>query len=157
MEGTRPLLVEIQALVCHSNFGIPRRQTTGTDFNRVNLLMAVLEKRSGVQLAACDAYVNITGGMKVLEPAIDLGIVLAVLSSFRNVELNPKLVAFGEVGLSGEVRAVSMAAWRVAEAEKLGFEVCILPAVCVKECAKQSRMEIVGVKTVQDAMEWLFS
>lgn len=157
MEGTRPLLVEIQALVCHSNFGIPRRQTTGTDFNRVNLLMAVLEKRSGVQLAACDAYVNITGGMKVLEPAIDLGIVLAVLSSFRNVELNPKLVAFGEVGLSGEVRAVSMAAWRVAEAEKLGFEVCILPAVCVKECAKGSRMEIVGVKTVQDAMEWLFS
>ncbi len=89
--------------------------------------------------------------------AIDLGIVLAVLSSFRNVELNPKLVAFGEVGLSGEVRAVSMAAWRVAEAEKLGFEVCILPAVCVKECAKGSRMEIVGVKTVQDAMEWLFS
>ncbi|MDE7270908.1 MAG: DNA repair protein RadA, partial [Acetatifactor sp.] len=98
MEGTRPLLIEIQALVCHSNFGIPRRQATGTDFNRVNLLMAVLEKRSGVQLAGCDAYVNITGGMKIAEPAIDLGIVLAILSSFRNQALNPKLIAFGEVG-----------------------------------------------------------
>lgn len=114
MEGTRPLLIELQALVCHSNFGIPRRQTTGTDFNRVNLLMAVLEKRSGVQLSSCDAYVNITGGIKIQEPAIDLGIVLAILSSFRNKALNPKMVAFGEVGLSGEVRAVSMAnsVWR---------------------------------------------
>ena len=90
MEGTRPLLIELQALVCHSNFGIPRRQTTGTDFNRVNLLMAVLEKRSGVQLSSCDAYVNITGGIKIQEPAIDLGIVLAILSSFRNKALNPK-------------------------------------------------------------------
>ncbi len=153
MEGTRPLLVEIQALVCHSNFGIPRRQTTGTDFNRVNLLMAVLEKRSGVQLGDCDAYVNITGGMKVLEPAIDLGIVLALLSSFRNRPLNPRMIAFGEVGLSGEVRAVSQAAQRVAEAEKLGFDTCILPAVCAEDCKKASSIRIIGVRKVQEAMD----
>ncbi|MDE6014675.1 MAG: DNA repair protein RadA [Acetatifactor sp.] len=159
MEGTRPLLIEIQALVCHSNFGIPRRQATGTDFNRVNLLMAVLEKRSGVQLAGCDAYVNITGGMKIAEPAIDLGIVLAILSSFRNQALNPRLIAFGEVGLSGEVRAVSMAKQRVAEAAKLGFEVCVLPWVSAKECEQESidgSMQIIGVKTVQDAIDRLF-
>lgn len=171
MEGTRPLLIEIQALVCHSNFGIPRRQTTGTDFNRVNLLMAVLEKRSGVQLSGCDAYVNITGGMKIMEPAIDLGIVLAILSSFRNKPLNPKLMAFGEVGLSGEVRSVSMAAQRAAEARKLGFEVCVMPAVCaqnlksagqLKESAKAGSMgeldgmQIIGVRSVQDALNALF-
>lgn len=156
MEGTRPLLVEIQALVCHSNFGIPRRQTTGTDFNRVNLLMAVLEKRSGIQLAACDAYVNITGGIRIMEPAIDLGIIIAVLSSFRNTALSPRMTAFGEVGLSGEVRAVSMAKQRVAEAEKLGFDTCILPYVCAGECAKSSKIEIIGVKTVQDVIERLF-
>jgi len=156
MEGTRPLLVEIQALVCHSNFGIPRRQSTGTDFNRVNLLMAVLEKRSGVQLASCDAYVNITGGMKIVEPAVDLGVVLAILSSFRNKALSPKLVAFGEVGLSGEVRAVSMARQRVAEAEKLGFETCIVPFGCAGDCRKNSGIEIIGVKTVQDAIDRIF-
>ena len=156
MEGTRPLLVEIQALVCQSSFGIPRRQTTGTDFNRVNLLMAVLEKRSGIQLASCDAYVNITGGMKIMEPAIDLGIVLAILSGFKNKALSPKLIAFGEVGLSGEVRAVSMARQRVAEAEKLGFETCILPAVCAEDCRKNSKIEVIGVKSVQEAIDKLF-
>lgn len=156
MEGTRPILIEIQALVCHSNFGIPRRQTTGTDFNRVNLLMAVLEKRSGIQLSGCDAYVNVTGGLKIMEPAIDLAIVLALISSFRNTVVSSKLVAFGEVGLSGEVRAVSMAKQRVAEAEKLGFETCILPAVCAEDCRKNSKMKIIGVRTVQDAMEYLF-
>lgn len=152
MEGTRPLLVEIQALVCQSNFGIPRRQTTGTDFNRVNLLMAVLEKRSGLQLASCDAYVNITGGMKIMEPAIDLGIVLAIVSSFRNRSMSPKLIAFGEVGLSGEVRAVSMARQRVAEAEKLGFTTCIVPYVCAEDCRKNSGIRVIGVRTVQDAI-----
>lgn len=156
MEGTRPLLVEIQALVCHSNFGIPRRQTTGTDFNRVNLLMAVLEKRSGLQLSGCDAYVNITGGMKIQEPAIDLGIVLSVVSSFRNQILDSKMIAFGEVGLSGEVRAVSMAVQRAAEAQKLGFEVCIMPYSCAKECKGFDKMKIVGVRTVQDAIDFCF-
>lgn len=153
MEGTRPLLVEIQALVCHSNFGIPRRQTIGTDFNRVNLLMAVLEKRSGLQLANCDAYVNITGGMKITEPAIDLGIVLAVASSFKNSVLNPRMIAFGEVGLSGEVRAVSQARQRVAEAERLGFTSCVLPEVCAADCRKISKIEIIGVRTVQEAID----
>ena len=156
MEGTRPLLVEIQALVCHSNFGIPRRQATGTDFNRMNLLMAVLEKRSGIQLSACDAYVNVTGGIKILEPAIDLGIVIAVLSSFRNCPLNMRLTAFGEVGLSGEVRGVGMAKQRAAEAARLGFDTCILPAVCADECRRETGIRILGVKTVQDVIDRLF-
>ena len=158
LEGTRPLLIEIQALVCHSNFGIPRRQTTGTDFNRVNLLMAVLEKRSGVQLSGCDAYVNITGGLKVMEPAIDLAILLAIVSSFRNRALPDKLIAFGEVGLSGEVRAVSQAGKRVAEAEKLGFELCILPKGNLADCRPdrdgQGKMKVIGVGTVQDALDY---
>lgn len=156
MEGTRPLLIEIQALVCHSNFGIPRRQATGTDFNRVNLLMAVLEKRSGVQLSGCDAYVNLTGGMKIQEPAIDLGIVLAILSSFKNTALSPRLVAFGEVGLSGEVRSVSMAAQRVAEAKKLGFDTCVLPAVCMKGLKSDEKMKLIAVKNIQDVIDMLF-
>ena len=162
MEGTRPLLVEIQALVCHTSFGIPRRQATGADFNRMNLLMAVLEKRSGMQLAACDAYVNITGGLRILEPAVDLGVVIAVLSSFRNCALNPRLAAFGEVGLSGEIRGVSMAKQRVAEAERLGFDTCILPYVSAEECRRGlggshgGGMKIIGVKTVQDVIDRLF-
>ncbi len=156
MEGTRPLLIEIQALVCHSNFGIPRRQTTGTDFNRVNLLMAVLEKRLGVQLSGCDAYVNLTGGMKIAEPAIDLAIVLAILSSFKNVALSPQIIAFGEVGLSGEVRSVSMAAQRVAEAAKLGFDTCILPKVCLKNIKETAGLKLIGVDNIQDVMDSVF-
>ena len=155
LEGTRPLLLEIQALVCQTNFGIPRRQTTGTDFNRVNLLMAVLEKRCGIQLAGCDAYVNLTGGMKIVEPAIDLGIVLAIVSSFKDKALSPKLMAFGEVGLSGEVRSVNMAAQRVAEAEKLGFEICIVPKVCMKNIKTGSNMKVVGVSNIQEAIDFV--
>lgn len=159
MEGTRPLLIEIQGLVCHTNFGIPRRQTTGTDFNRVNLLMAVLEKRSGIQLSGCDAYVNITGGLKVVEPAIDLAIVLATVSSFWNRVLPPKMIAFGEVGLSGEVRAVSQAAQRMQEAEKLGFEICLLPKANLRDCqqaagSKKGKMRVIAVETVQDALDY---
>lgn len=156
MEGTRPLLIEIQALVCHSSFGIPRRQTIGTDFNRVNLLMAVLEKRSGLQIAGCDAYVNLTGGMKITEPAIDLGIVLAIASSFKNIALDAKLVAFGEVGLSGEVRSVSMAKQRVNEAQKLGFETCIVPKSCAADCRKDTNIKVIGVDSVQEALDFLF-
>ena len=127
MEGSRPIMIEIQALVCRTNFGYPRRQANGMDYNRVNLLMAVLEKRIGLQMSDCDAYVNLAGGMKLTEPAMDLGICLAIISSFRNRPVDPFLVAFGEVGLSGEVRAVSMANERVKEALKLGFTVCLLP------------------------------
>lgn len=151
MEGTRPMLTEIQALVCHSNFGIPRRQTTGTDFNRVNLLMAVLEKRLGMQVGGCDAYVNIAGGIKITEPAIDLGIVLAVMSSFRNRPVSEGLIAFGEVGLSGEVRAVSMAEQRVREAAKLGFTECILPQVCLDKMPRIEGIRLIGVRNVSDA------
>lgn len=153
MEGTRPILIEIQALVCRSNFGIPRRQATGTDFNRVNLLMAVLEKRAGLQLSDCDAYVNLAGGIKIMEPAIDLGIVMAVVSSFKNRALDDKMIVFGEVGLSGEVRAVSMAEQRVQEAEKLGFTSCIVPAVCLKGIKQKEGIKIIGVKSVRDAID----
>ncbi|MBQ7954185.1 MAG: DNA repair protein RadA [Lachnospiraceae bacterium] len=153
MEGTRPLLIEIQALVCRSNFGIPRRQAIGTDFNRVNLLMAVLEKRLGIQMGDCDAYVNITGGIRIAEPAIDLGIVLAIVSSFKNRAIDEKTIAFGEVGLSGEVRAVSMAKQRAQEAKKLGFTTCIMPKVSADGIKAIDGIRIIGVSTVQDAVE----
>lgn len=155
MEGTRPILIEIQALVCATNFGIPRRQATGTDFNRMNLLMAVLEKRLGMQLAGCDAYINIAGGMRIMEPAIDLGIVLAIVSSHRNLPLDPKMICFGEIGLSGEVRAVSMAKQRVMEARKLGFQSCILPEVCLKDVGNVEGMRLIGVGSVMDAIQYI--
>lgn len=153
MEGSRPILVEIQALVCHSNFGIPRRQTTGTDFNRVNLLMAVLEKRLGLMLGSCDAYVNIAGGIKIQEPAIDLGIVMAIASSLKNRTIDSGMIVMGEVGLSGEVRAVSMVPNRVQEAKKLGFTVCLVPAVCLDSVREISGIKIIGVKNVGDAVD----
>lgn len=157
MEGTRPILIEIQALVCPTNFGFPRRQATGTDFNRVNLLMAVLEKRLCLQMSNCDAYVNIAGGMKIIEPAIDLGIAMAIVSSFKNRPIEEKTIVFGEIGLSGEVRAVNMAEQRIMEAQKLGFTTCILPAVCLNQLNNKEKiisegMQLVGVKSVQDAI-----
>lgn len=152
MEGTRPLLIEIQALVCESNFGMPRRTATGTDYNRVNLLMAVLEKRIGLHMSNCDAYVNIAGGIKMNEPAIDLGIVMALISSYKNRPVDEKTIVFGEVGLSGEVRAVSMPEQRVAEAKKLGFETCIVPKVSLDMVKGIKGIQIIGVKTVNDAM-----
>ena len=152
MEGTRPILIEIQALVCHSNFGIPRRTAAGTDFNRVNLLMAVLEKRVGLQLSACDAYVNLAGGIKMNEPAVDLGIVMAIVSSFKNRPIDDKTIVFGEVGLSGEVRAVNMAEQRVLEAKKLGFETVILPKVSLDSLPDIKGIVLKGVKTVRDAI-----
>lgn len=155
MEGTRPILTEIQALVCQSGFGIPRRQAAGTDLNRVNLLMAVLEKRLGVQIGNCDAYVNIAGGIRITEPAIDLGIVTAILSSFRNLPVEEGVLAFGEVGLSGEIRAVSMAQSRVQEAAKLGFSTCILPQVSLKQLTTASGIRLVGVRSVRDVMDFL--
>ena len=155
MEGTRPILLEIQALVCHSNFGIPRRQATGMDFNRLNLLMAVLEKRLGLQMSDCDAYVNLAGGMRIMEPAIDLGVSMAVVSSFKNRVIDDKTIAFGEIGLSGEVRGVSMAAQRVSEAAKLGFTTCILPEVNISQVRKTEGIRLIGVKSVRDAIDLL--
>lgn len=153
MEGTRPILLEIQALVCRSNFGIPRRQAIGTDFNRVNLLMAVLEKRLNLQMSDCDAYVNLAGGMRIVEPAIDLGIAMAVVSSFKNRSIEDKVIAFGEIGLSGEVRGVSMVEQRVAEASKLGFTTCIVPEVNRSQVKHIEGIRLIGVKTVRDAVD----
>ena len=155
MEGTRPILLEIQALVCRTNFGMPRRTAAGTDYNRVNLLMAVLEKRLGMSLGNCDAYVNIAGGIKMNEPAIDLGIVMALVSSYRNRPIDEKTIVFGEVGLSGEVRAVNMPEQRVAEAKKLGFKTCILPEVCRESLKEIKGIGLVGVRTVKDAMDYV--
>ncbi len=152
MEGTRPILIEIQALVCNSNFGMPRRTAAGTDYNRVNLLMAVLEKRLGLPLSNYDAYVNIAGGVKMNEPAIDLGIVMALASSYKNKIMDEKTIVFGEVGLSGEVRAVSMPEQRVAEAKKLGFETCIIPEVSKETVKGIQGIRIIGVKNIGDAM-----
>ena len=155
MEGTRPILVEIQALVCQSNFGIPRRTAVGTDFNRVNLLMAVLEKKVGIHLGTSDAYVNIAGGMKMTEPAIDLGICLAIVSSCKDVVIPDRVMVFGEVGLSGEIRAVSMAGQRVQEAKKLGFETVMLPEVCKSSVGKPEGINLVYVSQIRDAISYI--
>lgn len=155
IEGTRPILLEIQALVCKTSFGLPRRTTAGADINRVNLLMAVLEKRAGVPLSACDAYVNIAGGIRMNEPAIDLGIALAIVSSYKEIPVRDKTICFGEVGLSGEVRAVSMAQQRLQEAKKLGFEECILPSVCLSENLKADGIKVVGVSNVREAISYI--
>lgn len=155
VEGTRPILIEIQALVSRTNFGIPRRQTTGTDFNRVNLLMAVLEKRLGLQIGDCDAYVNIAGGMKINEPAIDLGLIMAIVSSFKNRAVDEKTLVFGEVGLSGEVRAVNMAQQRVQEAKKLGYETVVMPRVNLEgmDSGCMDGIKVVGVGGIGEAIE----
>ena len=153
MEGTRPILLEIQALVCESNFGMPRRTAAGTDYNRVNLLMAVLEKRIGYRLSNYDAYVNIAGGIKINEPALDLGIVMAIVSSYKNRPVEEGTIIFGEVGLNGEVRAVSMPEQRVSEAKKLGFAKCIMPAVSVESVKNVQGIQIVGVKNLNEAIQ----
>ena len=155
MEGTRPILIEIQALVCKSTFPSPRRTAAGTDYNRVNLLMAVLEKRIGYPLSDYDAYVNIAGGIKMNEPAIDLGIVLAIVSSYKNRNIDEKMLVFGEVGLSGEVRAVSMPEQRVNEAKKLGFEVCMLPEVSMSAVSKIKGIKLIGVRNINEALNFM--
>lgn len=153
VEGTRPLMVEMQALVCHSNFGIPRRQATGVDFNRINLLMAVLEKRLGLQMSGCDAYVNLAGGIRIQEPAVDLGMVMAIVSSFKNRPVDESTVVFGEVGLSGEVRAVSLAEQRLQEAVKLGFTTCVMPKANADMLKNTKSIKVIGVSNVQEAIE----
>ena len=155
MEGSRPILIEIQALVCHTNLPMPRRTTAGTDFNRVNLLLAVLEKRAGMQMSACDVYVNIAGGIRMTEPAIDLGLILSLVSSYKDIAIDEKTIAFGEVGLSGEIRSVNMAQQRVQEAKKLGFETVLMPKVSMKALQKVEGIRIIGLETVRDAMQYL--
>ncbi len=157
MEGTRPVLMEVQALVCNTNFGMPRRTATGFDYNRLNLLMAVLEKKYSVHLSNYDAYLNIAGGMKVTEPAVDLAVVLAVYSSLKDISVKKETVVFGEVGLNGEIRSVSMASQRVQEAKKLGFARCIIPkANYVKLRQDETEgIECVSAEHVGDALSLL--
>ena len=151
MEGTRPILMEVQALVTRSNFGMPRRTAAGMDYNRVNLLMAVLEKRGGFRLSDFDAYVNIAGGIRATEPAIDLAVCLSIMSSYKDINIDRDTVAFGEVGLGGEVRSVTFPDQRVKEAAKLGFKKVILPYSNLKNISS-SEIELVPVKTVRDVI-----
>lgn len=152
MEGTRPILLEVQALVTESNFGMARRTAAGADYNRVNLLMAVLEKRCHYDLGRYDAYVNIAGGLKMNEPAMDLAIVMALVSSYKDKAVDPGTVIFGEVGLAGEVRAVSMADQRIYEARKLGFTTCILPRLCLEKIKPVDGIRLIGVSNVREAI-----
>lgn len=155
MEGTRPILLEIQALICRTSFNLPRRTAVGADANRVNLLMAVIEKRLGLKMSECDAYVNIVGGMRVNDPGLDVAIIAAIYSNYRNKEIDSNIIAFGEVGLSGEVRAVSQIQQRVAEAEKLGFEQCIIPQVCVSQIKNKGKIKIIGIKSINELINVL--
>lgn len=155
MEGTRPIMLEVQALVCHSTFQNPRRTAAGTDYNRVNLLLAVLEKRLGMKLSDADAYINLAGGLRLNEPALDLAIVAAVISSYRNIPVQPDVLVFGEVGLTGEVRSVSQAENRIREAEKMGFKTCCLPASQIKQFKSKGSMELISIANVKDLYLYL--
>ena len=155
MEGTRPVLTEVQALVTKTAYGFAKRQAIGTDYNRVSLLMAVLEKRLNMPLSEYDAYVNLAGGIRQTEPALDLGIALAILSSYRNRPIDDTIIAFGEIGLSGEIRAVSMAEQRVQEAAKMGFKTCILPKSCLKNIKSVGGMQLIGVSGMKEVLDVL--
>ncbi|MBQ9333121.1 MAG: DNA repair protein RadA [Lachnospiraceae bacterium] len=152
MEGTRPILLEIQALITRTSFGMPRRQAAGADYNRVNLLMAVLERRTGLKLSECDAYVNLTGGIRIQEPALDLGMAMAIASGFKNRPVDPHTVVFGEVGLSGEVRSVSQAEARVREAARLGFDTCIIPLSNAEKLRGIKDIKLIGVSSLDECM-----
>lgn len=155
MEGTRPILIEVQALVCRTNFNLPRRTAAGTDYNRVNLLMAVLEKRIGLRLSDCDAYINVAGGMRISEPALDLAMVAAILSSYKGTALDDKTIFFGEVGLVGEVRGVSQVEARVREAKKLGYHTCVLPYANLKGVEEISGITLKGIHNVRELMNYM--
>jgi DNA repair protein RadA/Sms len=159
LEGTRPILAELQALVTPTKMTMPRRTSIGVDYNRVSLLIAVLEKRVGMHLMGMDVFVNVVGGLKIDEPAVDLGIIAAVASSFREKPIDADTVVMGEVGLAGEVRAISQAELRLKDAAKLGFTRCVLPAANVEKLDKAAglgKMQLLGVRTVDEAMERLF-
>ena len=154
-EGTRPLMLELQALVTQSVFGMPRRNAIGIDYNRLTLLMAVLEKKARLPLGSQDVYLNIVGGIKVNEPALDLGIILSVASSFKNISIKRDIAAIGEVGLTGELRSVNMIEKRLKEAEKLGYKVCIIPESNKKILKERYQLDIIGAKDITDAMRYL--
>lgn len=153
MEGTRPLLLEVQALASYTSFNIPRRMATGTDFNRVTLLIAVLEKRAMPKLSGYDCYVNLTGGIRVNEPAIDAALIAAIASSFVDKPINSDTIVIGEIGLTGELRAVPMAQKRVSEAAKLGFRKCVLPSANLRELKNIKDIELCGASTLDELLE----
>lgn len=155
MEGSRPLLLELQALVCRTSFGMPRRTAAGIDYNRVNLLMAVLEKRMGLRVGDCDAYLNVAGGLKVSEPALDLAIIMALVSSYKDRPIPQDTLVIGEVGLAGEVRSVRMAERRIAEAVRMGFRQCVLPWGNLAAAKGAGDIRLVGVRTAAEAIALL--
>ena len=157
LEGTRPLMVEIQSLVSQSNFGVPRRTTIGVDFNRVNLLVAVLEKRAGLYLGGMDIFVNVVGGLRIIEPAVDIGIITTIASSLKDIPVDPKIFVFGEVGLSGEIRAVTQAEARIKEASKIGFKRAVMPMGNAEKIKNNFGLEITGIKNVKDCLEAVFT
>ena len=155
MEGSRPVMAEIQALVARTSFNVPRRTTDGFDFNRANLLFAVLEKRGGLKVSQCDAYLNIIGGLTLDEPAADLAAVMAIASSYLDKPIAETMAAMGEVGLSGEIRAVSHLEQRLSEAERLGFTQCIIPANHAREIRRPAHMELLPVRNIGQALQLL--
>lgn len=152
MEGTRPILVEIQALTAQTVFGMPRRTANGVDYNRLALLLAVLEKKAGVMLGSQDVYLNLVGGIRINEPAIDLGIIMVAASSYKNVAIPKDMVIMGEVGLTGEVRKINLIEKRIKEAEKLGFKTCIIPESNKKLLKEKYKLDIIGVRDIKEAM-----
>jgi len=156
LEGTRPILIELQALVVSTNLGIPRRTTQGIDPNRLSLLVAVIEKRMGIHLYNYDIFLNIAGGIRIVEPGADLGIIASIISSYKDKMVDPKMVIFGEVGLGGEVRGVSHAELRVKEAARLGFKRCLLPKQNEEKIKGNKGIELIGVRTVEEARSYLF-
>jgi len=155
MEGTRPIFAEVQGLVTTSSFGNPRRMSTGFDYNRLSLILAVLEKRAGYFFSNLDTYVNVIGGLKLDEPASDLAVALSLISSLKNKIIDEDIIAFGEIGLGGEVRGVSFAEDRILEAGRLGFKRCIMPIQNLKSLSRQSKnnMELIGVKSIREAFD----
>lgn len=154
MEGSRPILTEVQGLVTSTNFGNPRRMATGFDYNRLALILAVLEKRAGYFFSSMDAYINVVGGLKLEEPAADLSVSIALVSSLKDTSVNDEIIFFGEVGLAGEIRAVPNAELRIKEAQKLGFKKCIIPYHNFKSLqnTKNYKIEIIGVKNIREAV-----
>ena len=154
IEGTRPILAEVQGLVTTTGFGNPRRMATGFDYNRLNLILAVLEKRIGLYFSNLDAYLNVVGGLRLDEPAADLAVALSLVSGLRDIPIDSKTIAIGEIGLSGEVRAVSRISSRISEAARLGFTKCILPKSCVKQLnGENNGIELIPVRTLNEAID----
>ena len=156
IEGTRPILVEIQTLVCQTNFNMPRRTAVGVDYNRVNLIMAVLEKRAGINLWGFDAYVSVAGGMRINDPAIDLGVACAIASGFKNNPIGDDVIIIGEIGLAGEIRGVSNVMQRVKEAAKMGFKSCIIPKSNYDKEMTKLDIKVMGVSTLSEALSCVF-